>query len=85
MAIITYPNIIFAILKLSHFLTNPNPTYIQAVNKIINYLLGTRTLKLKFGGKNKLKIVTNASFINNINNQKSLQEYTIRLFKGLIT
>ena len=85
MAIITRLNIIFAILKLSHFLTNPNPTHIQIVNKIINYLLSTRILKLKFGGGNKLKIVTDASFTDNISDQKSSQGYTIRLFKELIT
>ena len=55
------------------------------VNKIINYLLNTYTLKLKFGGGNKLKIAINTSFMDNINNQKSLQGYTIHLFKGLIT
>ena len=71
MVIITYLNIIFAILKLSHFLTNPNPTYIQAVNKVINYLLSIYTLRLKFEGGDKLKIATDASFANDINNQKS--------------
>ena len=84
MAIIIRLNITFIILKLLHFLINPNPTYIQMVNKIINYLLSTRTLKLKFGGGDKLKIVINTSFTNNTNNRKSSQGYTIRLFKGLI-
>ena len=51
----------------------------------MNYLLGTCTLKLKFGGGDKLEIITDASFTDNINNQKSSQGYTIRLFKGLIT
>ena len=41
------------------------------VNKIINYLLGTRTLRLKFGGGDKLKIAMNASFTDNTNNRKS--------------
>ena len=84
MAIITYLNIIFVILKLLHFLTNPSPTYIYTVNKVINYLLNTYTLKLKFGERDKLKIVTDASFADNISDRKSLQGYTIRLFKGLI-
>ena len=54
------------------------------VNKIINYLLGIYILRFKFGGGDKLKIITNASFTNNISDQKNLQGYTIRLFKGLI-
>ena len=85
MAIIIRPNIIFVILKLLYFLINPNPIYMQMVNKVINYLLGTRILRLKFRGGDKLKIITNASFTDNINNQKSSQRYTIHLFKGLIT
>ena len=71
MAIITHLNIIFIILKLLHFLTNPNPIYMQMVNKVINYLLGTCILRFKFGGGDKLKIVTDASFTDNTNNQKS--------------
>ena len=84
MAIITYLNIIFAILKLLHFLTNPNPIYIQAVNKVINYLLGIRILRFKFGGGDELEIITDTSFTNNISNRKSSQEYTMYLFRGLI-
>ena len=61
-------NIIFIILKLLYFLINLNPTYIQMVNKVINYLLNIYILKFKFGGKDKLKIVMNTSFINNTNN-----------------
>ena len=56
----------------------------QTVNKIINYLLGIRTLRFKFGGGNKLEIIINASFTDNISDQKSSQGYTMRLFKGLI-
>ena len=66
MAIIIYPNIVFAILKLLHFLTNPSPIYMQTVNKIINYLLSTRILKFKFRGGDKLKIVTDIFFADNI-------------------
>ena len=68
MAIITCLNIIFAILKLSHFLTNPSPIYMQIVNKVINYLLSIYILRFKFGGGDKLKIITDAFFINDINN-----------------
>ena len=56
----------------------------QVVNKVINYLLNTRILGLKFGGGDKLEIVIDASFVDDISDRKSLQGYTIRLFKGLI-
>ena len=51
---------------------NPSPIYMQIVNKIINYLLSTRTLKLKFGGGNKLEIITDTSFADDTSDQKSL-------------
>ena len=38
------------------------------VNKVINYLLSIRTLKFKFKGGDKLKIIINTSFINDTNN-----------------
>ena len=72
MAIIIYLNIVFAILKLLHFLTNPSPIYIQAVNKVISYLLGIYILKFKFGGGDKLKIITDAFFTDNTSDQKNL-------------
>ena len=56
----------------------------QAVNKVINYLLGTCILKFKFGGGDKLKIITDVSFANDISDRKSLQGYAMRLFGGLI-
>ena len=71
MAIITRLNIIFAILKLLYFFINPNPIYIQVVNKVINYLLNIRILKFKFGGGDKLKIVTDAFFMDNISDRKN--------------
>ena len=84
MVIIIRLDIIFVILNLLHFLTNPSPIYIEAAHKIINYLLSTYTLRLKFGGGDELKIITDASFANNISNQKSSQGYTMRLFGGFI-
>ena len=62
MATIIRLNIIFAILKLLHFLANLSPTYIQTVNKIIHYLLDIYTLGFKFRGGDKLKIIIDASF-----------------------
>ena len=84
MAIITCLNIVFVILKLLHFLTNPSPIHVQTVNKVINYLLSIRILGFKFGGGDKLKIAIDASFADNISDQKSSQGYTIRLFGGLV-
>ncbi|PMD17620.1 hypothetical protein NA56DRAFT_578687, partial [Hyaloscypha hepaticicola] len=49
--IIIYPDIIFIILILSQFLTNPGPEYLMAVNWIIKYLFGTRFLVIQYNIK----------------------------------
>ena len=85
MVIIIRLNIVFVILKLLNFLTNPSPIYIQAVNKVINYLLSIYILGFKFGRGDKSEIIINASFTDDIYDQKSSQGYTIYPFKGLIT
>ena len=72
MVIITRLDITFAILKLMRFFINPSPIYIKAVNRVINYLLNTWILRFKFGGGNKLKIILNILFIDNLINRKSL-------------
>ena len=72
MTIIIRLNITFIILRLTRFFINLTPIYIKAINKVINYLQSTRTLRLKFGGGNKLKITINVLFTNNIINRKSL-------------
>ena len=38
----------------------------------MNYLLSIYILRFKFGGGDKLEIITNTFFTDNINNQKSL-------------
>ena len=43
----------------------------QAVNKVISYLLGTCILGFKFGGRDELEIVINAFFADDISDQKS--------------
>ena len=55
------------------------------VNKVIHYLLSISKLGLKFEGGDKLEIVINASFADDISDRKSLQAYAIRLFGGLMT
>ena len=72
MVIIIRLNIIFIILKLLYFFTNPSLIYIQMVNKIINYLLSIYILRFKFGGGDKLKIITDAFFMDDINDRKNL-------------
>ena len=45
----------------------------QVVNRVINYLLGTCTLGLKFGGGDELEIATDVSFADDTSDRKRSQ------------
>jgi hypothetical protein len=49
-AMMTHPNITFAVSTLSQYLENPRTTQLQAVTEIFCYLKGTKDLKLVLSG-----------------------------------
>jgi len=49
-AVVTRPDIAFAVSLLARFLTNPGPTHHRAADRVILYLKSQRTLALQFGG-----------------------------------
>lgn len=52
-AIIVRPDIAYAALTLSKFLTNPSPTHFREANRVISYLYATRYLGIVYGGNRK--------------------------------
>lgn len=50
-AVITRPNIANATSKLSEHLTNPSPRHLELVNRVIAYLISTRSLYILFDGQ----------------------------------
>ena len=50
-AIATRPDITFAVSSLSRFLNDPGDAHWEAVKRIFRYLIGTKDLKLTFGGE----------------------------------
>jgi hypothetical protein len=60
-AVGTQPDISFAVSTLSQFLDNPGHIYWEAVKRVLRYLLGTKELRLTFGGgKDELEGFTSA-------------------------
>jgi hypothetical protein len=47
-AVITRPDILKAVLKLSEFLQNPSPMHIAAADQTLEYLVGTKYLAIEF-------------------------------------
>ena len=71
MAVITRPDMAFAVSRLARFLINPGPLYHKVANKVINYLASIKNLTLYFGGFNNLEVVSDTLFVNNTLDRKS--------------
>ena len=62
---------VFMVLRLARFLINPGLLHYKVINKVINYLVGTKDLALHFGGFNNLEVINNALFADNTLDRKS--------------
>jgi hypothetical protein len=85
-AIILKPDIAFAVLRLSHFFTNPGPKHFTAALRVLRYIWSQRFLSIQYGlnehGSKGIVIASDASFANNEETRKSSQGYIILLFGG---
>lgn len=83
-AVITRPDIAFAVSRLARFNSNPGPAHHLAADRVLQYLGRTRQYALRFGGADNLEIASDASFADNTEDRKSSQAFAIKLFGGLI-
>jgi hypothetical protein len=83
-AVITRPDIAFAVSRLARFTTNPGPDHQKAADRVLRYLECTSSLALQFGGDDHFRVASDASFADNTLDRKSSQAYAMKLFGGLI-
>ena len=83
-AVITRPDVAFAVSRLARFTTNPGPKHQAAADQVLLYLKTTRALALQFGGDDEFVVASDASFADNSLDRKSSQAYAMKLFGGLI-
>jgi len=84
LAVMTRPDIAFAVSRLSRFLVNPGPEHHKAAIRVIIYLKTYRNLGLQLGHDKHFEIASDASFADNTIDRKSSQAYAMKLFGGLI-
>jgi hypothetical protein len=84
-AVITRPDISFAVSRLGRFLMNPSPQHQLAADRVLLYLHFNRFLALEFGSGDELIISSDAAFADNTVDRKSSQAYTVELFGSLIS
>ncbi|OAQ57457.2 polyprotein [Pochonia chlamydosporia 170] len=83
-AVITRPDIAFAVSRLARFNMNPSNEHHDAADKVLQYLTQTRTLALQLGGGDEFLVASDASFADNSIDRKSSQAYVMKLFGGTI-
>jgi hypothetical protein len=70
-AVITQPDVAFAVSRLSRFITNPRPKHHEAADRVLHYLKGTRSLALQYGQDDHFRVASDASFADNSIDRKS--------------
>lgn len=83
-AVITRPDIAFAVSRLSRFLANPDEKHHAAADRVLHYLRSSRSLALQFGQDDHFRVASDASFADNSLDRKSSQAYAMKLFGGMI-
>ena len=92
-AVITRPDIAFAMSRLSRFNTNPNESHQNAADRVLRYLYNTRGYCIQYGSTNTMMAriydgdlicASDASFADNTLDRKTSQGYIMTLFGGPI-
>jgi hypothetical protein len=83
-AVITRPDIAFAVSRLARFSTNPGAEHHAEADRAIRYLSSTRALALQLGQGDDFEVASDASFADNTLDRTSSQAYVMKLFGGTI-
>jgi hypothetical protein len=89
-AIMTRPDIAYAVQTLSQFNTNPGPIHLTAVKRVYRYLRGTTNLGITYkasadSDSSQLKLFTDADWGNSLVDRKSISGYVSMLSGGATT
>lgn len=87
-AVITRADIALAAAKLSEHLTNPSHRHLEMVNRVLGYLLATRSYAICFDGNHSRQDIffasSDASFADDPLTKHSSQGFGFKLFGGII-
>lgn len=87
--VITRSDVVYAVFKLSKFLTNPSSMHFQAVDRIIFYLMHIKHLDIRFDAQmidiqSIFLKSSNASYVDDSETRYNSQKYAFMLFKDLV-
>lgn len=85
-AIVSRPDIMFAVSQISRFLQNPGQKHWAAVKRILRYLQGTKDVGIVYNGDTSdLKMYADADFAGDVDSRRSTSGYISILANGPIT
>jgi len=82
--VITRPDAAFAVSRLARFMNNPSEQYVQAMNRLLNYLYATCFYGLQLEPGISFEVYSNASFADNSIDRKSSRGFAIKYFGSII-
>lgn len=86
-SVLARPDIAFAGQKLSEFLVNPGPKHLEAADRTIAYLNGSRTMAIEYNNLSYDPLflcASDAAFADNSETRRSTEGYYFQLFGGPI-
>ncbi|XP_036347223.1 secreted RxLR effector protein 161-like [Rhagoletis pomonella] len=85
-AIVTRPDISYAVGEVSRFMDNPKPSHVSAVKRILRYLNGTAERGIQYSGPSTtLKGYSDSDFARDVDTRKSTTGYVFLVGGGVIT
>ena len=83
-ALITHPDVAFAVSRLTRFNYNPGSKHHRAAERVLDYLQETINYVLQLGEGEIFEIYSDASFTDNTLDRKSSQGMITVLWKGVV-
>lgn len=82
---VSRPDISFAVNVLSRYVNNPGQQHINAIKRVIRYLIGSKDYFIKYGESSDLIGYSDSDFAGDIDSRKSTTGYIFQMNGGPIT
>lgn len=82
---VSRPDISFSVNVLSRYVNNPGQQHVNAVKRVIRYLINTKDLYIKYGESSDLIGYSDSDFASDVDTRKSTTGYIFKMNGGPIT
>jgi hypothetical protein len=85
--ICTRPDIAYAVIRLSQYMSNPTPQHVKAAKYVLRYLIGTQEYAIQYNGRSDSGLIgySDADWAENKNDRHSTTGYVFLIAEGAVT